>query len=121
MDTQKQNEIDELQALKIENEKLTKEVWNSINALSDKIADTNKSVAETQKSIQALREELGGVGLSNGMVAEEFVYNSLKKDMTFAGVKFDYIEPNKKREIRSSGIDGEYDIVLTNGDTLAII
>ena len=143
MATENQNKADELQALKIENEKLAKEVWKSIQSLrtetqksiadtqkslSDKIADTNKSVAETQKSvaetqksIQALREETGGIAKSNGKMAEEFIYNTLERDMTFAGIKFDFIEHNKKKKITALGIDGEYDIVLTNGDTLAII
>ena len=139
MDTKKQNQIDELQSLKIENEKLAKEVWKSINALSDNIKETQKSIAitnaetqksiqalreendKTSKSIQALREETGGISKSNGMMTEEFIYNTLEQDMTFAGIKFDFIEHNKKKKITSSGIAGEYDIVLTNGDTLAII
>ena len=68
-----------------------------------------------------MQKHIGGIAESNGDMAEEMIYNSLEKDMTFAGIEFDIIDANKKRQIKALNIAGEYDIVLTNGNTIAII
>ena len=100
----------------------------SIQELSEKIAHTNmvvertsNIVERTSNSIQELRNELGGVGKSNGAVAEEMIFNSLERDMSFAGVNFDDILQNMGYKKKKLGIEDEYDIVLRNGNTLAII
>ncbi len=77
--------------------------------------------AETDKQIKALNKQIGGITKSNGKVAEATIYNSLERDMTFAGIEFDFIDKNKKRHIKRLNLKGEYDVVMYNGDTLAII
>ena len=89
--------------------------------LSEKISNTNMVVERTSNSIQELRNELGGVGKSNGAVAEEMIFNSLERDMSFAGVDFDDILQNMGYKKKKLGVEDEYDIVLRNGNTLAII
>jgi len=45
----------------------------------------------------------------------------MKKDMTFAGVKFDEIDRNLKIRLKKLNLEGEFDVILQNGDTLALI
>ena len=103
-------------------------LMTSFEKLRESQAETAKSMQElstestkTEKAIQALKEEVTGIAKSNGMVAEETIFNSLNKDMIFGGVKFDEIERNIKLKSKMLNLQGEYDIVLTNGDTIAII
>jgi len=75
---------------------------------------------ETDKKIKELTKNVYGISMSNGMMAEEIIFNSLEKDMTFAGVKFDEIMP------RVPIVDGfktltDLDAVMLNGDSIAII
>ncbi len=86
--------------------------------------ETARHMEETDRQIKAMQEEIGGIGHSNGEFAEEFFYNSLEKTMTFAGIHFDVISNNyggtrimpDKTEIKA-----QFDIVLHNGDSLALI
>ena len=114
-------------------------VWQMFAKTDKKFADTDKKIkemsaeadkrsaeadkrsADTDKKIKELTRNIGGVSESMGRAAEEMIYNSLEKDMTFAGIDFYYIDRNKKRKIKSLNLEGEFDIVLTNGDTIAII
>ena len=80
--------------------------------------------AETDKQIKAMQEELGGIGKSNGEFAEEFFYNSLKKTMRFAGVRFDVISDKFAREKpmpNDTEIKAQFDIVMHNGKSIALI
>jgi len=102
------------------------------------MAETGRRMAETDKMIKELiasrkdadekfdliRKELGGIGENNGLVAEELVYHSLEKSMTFAGVEFDSIEHGVERSRKLADgkrVKGEYDVVLENGSSVAVI
>ena len=80
-----------------------------------------KSNAEFDKRMEKIQSNIGGISESNGDMAEEMIYNSLEQDMVFAGIEFYEITANMRRKSKSQDLVGEYDIVLTNGDTLAII
>jgi hypothetical protein len=87
-------------------------------------AETDKRMKETDKQIKALQEELGGIGHSNGAFAEDFFYNSLEKNMNFAGVHFDSINDDFGGEIKLSDgtiIKDQFDIVMRNDKAIAII
>jgi len=83
--------------------------------------ERKKSAADFEKWKKEMQKYMGGISESNGAMAETMIYNSLEKDMIFAGVNFDYIHPNFGYKNKKLGIEDEYDIVLRNGDTLAII
>ena len=71
--------------------------------------------------IKAMQKELGGMGLNNGSVAEEFFYNSLKyKKRNMFGQKFDKIIKEEKRQTKE-GYEDEYDIMLFNGKSVCIV
>ena len=87
-----------------ENQKETDEMFRKIG---ERIDNTNRSVS--------------GIDRSNGFMAEEMIYNSLERNMTFAGITFDDIDRNVKLHSKFLDIKGEFDVILKNGDTLAII
>jgi len=79
---------------------------------------------ENARQIKALYKEIGGIGNSNGEFAEEFFYNSLKETMTFAGIYFDIISNKFAREKPmpdKTEMRAQFDIVLHNGDSIALI
>ncbi|MCL2039108.1 MAG: hypothetical protein FWG85_01605 [Bacteroidetes bacterium] len=84
-------------------------------------AAADKRSAETDKKIKELTRNIGGIAEGNGKMAEQMIYNSLERDMKFAGIEFYDIERNKHKKIKILNLEGEYDIVLTNGDTIGII
>ena len=90
-----------------ETEKIQKE-----NALQQK---------ETDRLVRENAKEIGGISKSNGDMAEEAIFNALEREKTFAGIKFDYIGKNWKRHSKALNLKGEYDVLLENGDTIAII
>jgi len=100
-------------------EKYTPEsVWQFIQALGEKL---EKSSEEFDRRIKEQSKLINGISESNGDMAEATIYNSLERDMTFAGIKFDDIDKNWKRSSKKLNLRGEYDVVLENGDTVALI
>jgi hypothetical protein len=82
--------------------------------------ETDRKMQETDRKMQNLQNELGGIGQSQGSFAEEYFYNSFEKEQkNFFGKKFDDIQKNVKG--RLNNIKDEYDIVLYNSDSVAII
>ena len=91
-------------------------------AAADKRADiAEKETAEIRKMIKETNAMVNGIGKSNGAVAEETIYNALKYNMMYGGIKFEDIQRNVKKDSTSQNLRGEFDAVLENGDTLAII
>jgi len=75
------------------------------------------SQAETDKKLAILIEQVTGISKSNGIVAEDYFFNSFQKDkLNFFGEKFD-------KAIRGKGniVNDEYDFVLINGKTAGIV
>jgi len=65
------------------------------------------------------REQIGGISRSNGEFCEEYFINSFKENPTLLGERYDrvleYFRPDPVV------IDDEYDLVLRNGSTVALI
>jgi hypothetical protein len=83
-----------------------------------------KEREEFDKRFWAMHKEIGGISNSNGDFAEEFFYNSLEKTMTFASIHFDVISNKfggKKTMPDKTEIKAQFDIVLHNGNSLALI
>ncbi|MCL2039936.1 MAG: hypothetical protein FWG85_05860 [Bacteroidetes bacterium] len=102
-----------------ENSAETERMIKENSAETERIIKENS--AETNKKIKELTRNIGGVSESNGLAAEQMIYNSLEKDMKFAGIEFHYIEINKHKKIKSLNLEGEFDIVLTNCNTISLI
>jgi len=88
---------------------------------AERTAESEKEWEEIRKQMKEVRKEIGGIGYSNGKMAEDMIYNALNRDKTFAGIKFYDIERNVKFKSKKLNLDGEFDVVLENGDTIGII
>ena len=101
-------------------------------------AETAKQMAENAKrsaeidakidkltvDIDKMRKELGGIGDSNGFFAEDAIYDSLYESKRFGGVKFGCVSRGMKGELdlpNGEHIKGEYDVVLINSTSVAIV
>jgi hypothetical protein len=83
------------------------------------LAATDRQLAKTMATVEKVSKQIGGIGRNQGDITEEFFYNSLNANPVVGGIKFDRVTPNlivgtKKRQ-------SEFDIVLTNGSSVAIV
>ena len=74
---------------------------------------------KTDEKLNRLSELYGGVSSNLGSAAEEFFFNSLTANPVVGGIKFDNIMPNQR--ISKKNKQGEFDIVLVNGSSVAVI
>ncbi|MCL2436215.1 MAG: hypothetical protein FWD09_08805 [Lentimicrobiaceae bacterium] len=73
------------------------------------------------ESIKAMQQELGGIGKSNGAVAESYFVNSFTNSMQFAGQEYDSMDHHCRRSSKRLNLKGEYDLVLYNCISVVII
>jgi len=77
--------------------------------------------AETDRMIKELSRRMGGIDENIGSHAEQYFQNVLMGKLVFAGQKYNKMIPN----LECFGINGvsliEFDIVLVNGKSIAII
>ena len=83
------------------------------------IAKTDAQIAKTDKTLKDALRQLGGIGKSQGEVAEEYFYNSLVDKKEINSIKFDSVSQNFYNKV--GDIEGEYDMVLINGDSVGIV
>ena len=78
------------------------------------------SRVDFERRMKKFEEMTGGLSNNHGMFAEEYFFNSFEKGkQNFFGEKFDDIERNVKGI--DSGYKDEYDILLINGKSIAIV
>ena len=101
-------------------EKLMKENALSRKEIDRLIKENALSMKETDRQMKELQKELSGFGQSQGSFAEEYFYNSFKKgEKNFFGKRFDDIQKNVKGRLKD--LKDEYDIVLYNSNSVAIV
>ena len=81
---------------------------------------TDVQLAKTDAQLEKVAKILGNIGISNGDFAEELFYNSLYANPFLGGLRYDSVERNVPNRRRHRD-EGEYDIVMYNGDTVALI
>ena len=101
---------------------LTKQDILDLFAKSDKRFDERleKSRKEWDKQMKELNKNIGGIGNSNGDVAEDFFYNGLDNKMKVGNIIFESIEKNVRKKIKSPRLEDEFDIILKNSDSILI-
>ena len=93
-----------LEASRVQNER-----WAKLDAL----------MAESNRKLEKATALVGGMGQNQGAVAEEFFFNSLQAKPVLGGVRYDEVflnvvyDSGKKR--------AEYDVVMVNGKSVALI
>jgi len=103
--------------------RLDKLIADTDARLDKRIAETDarldKRFAETEKMVKELSRNIGGVSNSNGAFAEDFFYSSLSEKKQMGNIKFDAVEKNVR--FSKKGVHGEFDAVMINGDSVALI
>jgi hypothetical protein len=93
-----------------------------IKEVGEQQKKTDRQMAKTDRQISRLEEQLGGISNSNGLFAEDYFSNSLSKgENTFFGEKFDKLIKSVVAKDDNNNIKGEFDILLINGKSVAII
>ncbi len=83
------------------------------------MAKTDAQMAKTDAKYASTLEMLTGITTSQGLVSEEFFYNTLADTLCVAGIKYDKITSNIKHKVNGKWM--EVDLLLENGSSLAII
>jgi hypothetical protein len=76
---------------------------------------------QSAKEMKELRQELGGIGRSQGEVAEHYFYSAIKRNMKLLHVELNEIEFNVNKYIKSLNVREQYDMVLTNTNVIVIV
>ena len=87
--------------------------------LKELVASLAVSQKETDRKLDKVAKMIGGVSISQGDIAEDFFYNSFIKDNHLGKLAFDDITKNMAKHRGKT--QEEYDIFLTNGESIAII
>lgn len=96
--------------------KSSRELDKSIKKEREERLQSSKDFDERMKKLD---RQLGNIGNNNGDIAEDFFFNGLEKKKRIGAMIFDFIDRNVKRKYKK--LEGEYDIILTNSDTIAIV
>ena len=83
------------------------------------LAKTDAQLAKTDERLNRVASMVGSMGNNQGDVAEEYFVNSLKDNLELLGKHYDVLIPNFT--IKSKQTTDEYDILLVNGEELAMI
>jgi len=88
--------------------------------LTEKFSELKESQKETDRIVREVSKRLGGMGQNHGSFAEEYFFNSFEKGQkNFFGETFDDVKKNLKNFWQ--GLEDEYDIVMFNHSSVAII
>ena len=96
-----------------------KETDKQLKETDKQLNETGSQLKETDRKLNKVAKMIGGVGKSQGDIAEDFFYNSLIKNNHLGSLKFDDITKNMEKH--RGQIQEEYDIFLTNGESIAIV
>jgi len=104
-------------------ETLKKELKQSQETLKKELEEREQTLKKEDeafnKRIKKLEQLVGGIGQNQGDVAEEFFFNSLVENPKLGDITFSEIEAGARKH--KGKTQEEYDLVLTNGDSIAII
>ena len=117
--------------LRQENERLLNEKFAEADRLrqenerilNEKFAKTDRLIAKTGRQIEKTEKMIGGISTNNGLFAEEYFYNSLRKgEKILLGERFDkLIKSEIMVDEETKKTKGELDIMLINGKALVIV
>jgi hypothetical protein len=110
---------DELKALVASLAIDSKALREAQKATDEQMKRTDEQLKRTDEKLERIGITVGNIGQNQGAVAEEFFYNSLKDTQTLAGIHYDFIDKNISRT--HNGITDEYDMILINGQDVAIV
>ena len=83
------------------------------------MARTEAQMARTDATLERMGITLGNHTNNSGSITEEYFFNSLKAKPVLGGVKYDFVDRNIKGNVLKAR--DEFDIVMYNGDSIALI
>jgi hypothetical protein len=83
------------------------------------IEETAQQMKETDRKLKDMGVLVGGISNNNGYYSENFFQDAFERKMEFGGIKYDRMIANFGRNDEEAKM--EIDIVLINGDSLALI
>jgi hypothetical protein len=103
-------------------------VWAGLLENREQIRETERIVREnalqmkdTDRRMKELQKTIGDWSHNHGSFAEEYFFNSFEKGkQNFFGETFNEIEKNLKPK-KKQNTEDEYDIVMSNGSSVAIV
>ena len=96
------------------------ELKDLVASLAVESKKTDMQMKKTDEKLSRIGIQLAGISTNQGDVAEEYFINSLKNtSLKIADMNFDMLVANM--EVSRGGKHDEYDIILVNGESLAII
>ena len=90
-----------------------------VDKMSEKVDILSDSVKSNSEDIKKLSEEYGRFTNNQGEIIEILFYNALKEELVFDGIKYDGVSLNLEKKAKK--VEQEFDIVLTNGYSVALI
>jgi hypothetical protein len=96
------------------------ETGKQVRATAEQMKKTDEQMKRNEEKLSRMGYRLGSIGNSQGEIAEEYFFNSIKEDLKLGGVQYDDLYPNMGR-VNKKGLEGEYDMVLINGTEIAIV
>jgi hypothetical protein len=97
-----------------------KETDRQMKETDRQMKETDRQMKETDRQMKELQKTVGGIANNQGSFAEEYFFNSFENGkQNFFGEKFNDISKHLKNRWQS--MEDEYDIVLYNHASVAII
>lgn len=110
---------DELKALVASLAIDTKNMHEAQNRTDEQMKRTDEQLKRTDEKLERIGISLGNISNNQGDVAEEFFFQSLIKDNRLGKIRFDDVVKNMEKH--RGQIQEEYDLVMTNGDVIAVV
>jgi Holliday junction resolvase-like predicted endonuclease len=85
----------------------------------EQLKQTDKQLKQTDEKLARVGITVGNMSNNQGAVAEEYFINSLRDNPKIGDISFDIVDSNTKRHIGK--LQDEFDIILINGNSVAII
>jgi len=95
-----------------------KQVWKMFQETDKQFKETDKKFQETDRKIDKLAKLYGGVSENSRDVAEEFFRRGLEARGSLFGIEYAEVDHLART---SKKLQGEYDIVLHNGEYCVVI
>jgi len=99
--------------------RLDKGLAELILQLKEESEELDKRFIETAVEMEKLNKHLGSISKNNGDMAEEYFFSAFRKDKIFMNEQYDRIQKGFFYSFECPR--GEFDIVLFNGKSVAII
>ena len=96
-----------------------KEMRENARKTDEQMRKTDEQMKKTDEKLERMGIHLGNISNNQGDVTEEYFVNSLKNRLQIGDMKFDVLLSGV--ELKTKKIRDEFDILLVNGNTLALI